>query len=152
MTSRTYKWRRHLNGDAQAVGEWLEALPDLSADVIVKEARKKRSPAHGIFEWSDTAAAHEFRLVQARVMVQSLHVEVFDTQNEPIEVNAFIASSDRGKYVPVFEASENELTAVEAKFLDLISGLESRYAHLQMAKPVIMAIRQVRKYASRKAA
>jgi hypothetical protein len=152
MTSRAYKWRRHLNGDAQAIGEWLESLPDLSADRIVKEAKKKRSPAHGIFEWSDTEAAHQFRLVQARVMVQSLHVEILGKKKEIVEVNAFIASTDRGGYVPVFQASESELTAAEEKFLNLIDSLESRYAHLQMAKPVIKAIRRVRKSALRKAA
>jgi hypothetical protein len=150
LKNRIYKWRRHLNGDAQAIGEWLESLPDMSAERIIKEARKIRSPAHAIFEWSDTEAAHQFRMVQARVMVQSLHVEIVDAQNEVIEVNAFIQSADRGRYVPLFKATEDEVTAAEGRFLDLISRLESRYAHLQMAKPVILAIRQVRNSASRK--
>ena len=150
MTRRVYKWRKHLHGDAQAVGEWLESLPDLSAASILKEAKKKRSPAHGIFEWSDTKAAHEFRLVQARIMVQSLHVEIIDEQNEVIEVNAFIASSNRGKYVPVFRASEDEISAAEARFLDIIGGLESRYSYLRIARPVIIAIRQVRQSTNRR--
>lgn len=152
MTSQVYKWRKRLNGDAQAVGEWLESLPNLSAESILKEAKKKRSPAHGLFEWSDTEAAHQFRLVQARVMVQSLHVEIIDDENELIEVNAFIASSDRGKYVPVFRASDDELTAAEEKFLDFIGRLESRYSHLKMARPVIAAVRQVRQSANRRKA
>jgi hypothetical protein len=143
--NRVYKWRRQLKADAQAVGEWLHALPDRSAEAIVNAARSKKSPAHSIFEWDDTEAARQFRLVQARVMVQSLDVEVIDGDGEVVEVNAFIAASDRGKYVPVFEASEEELTSAEQRFLDQAMAFERRYANLGIAKPVIMAIRQVRK-------
>lgn len=148
--SKVYKWRRHLNGDAQAVGEWLYTLPDRSAEAIVEAARKKNSPAHGIFEWDDSEAAKQFRLVQARVLVQSIDVEVVDGSGEVVEVNAFIASSERGKYAVIFEATEEELEEAEQKFLALIERLEQRYSGLALAKPVILAIRQVRKSASRR--
>lgn len=150
MSDRIYSWRKHLNGDAQAVGEWVESLSEKSADVIVREAKKKRSPAHGIFEWSDTEAAHQFRLVQARVMLSSLRVEVVNSKQEPIEVNAFISSSVKGEYVGTLDATDDELTAAEQKFLDLIYRLEERYDSLRLAQPVIRAIRQVRQSTARK--
>lgn len=150
MSKRVYRWRRKLAGDAQEIGEWIYSLPDRSAEYIVDAAKSPKSPAHGIFEWNNSEAARQFRLVQARVLIQSLDVEIIDGEGETVEVNAFIAASDRGKYVAVFDASEEELSSAEQKFLGQITSLESRYAHLKIAQPVVMAIREVRKSTARK--
>jgi Skp family chaperone for outer membrane proteins len=42
----------------------------LTADAVVKAARAKKSALHNSFEWSDTRAAHQYRLFQARQMLR----------------------------------------------------------------------------------
>lgn len=148
--NRVYSWRKHHNADAQAVGEWVESLSDSSPENILKLAQKKTCPAHDVFNWDNDEAARQFRLVQARVMVRSLKVEVINKKKEVISMDAFITSSDRGGYVPIFDATDEELTAAEERFLDLIARLEKRYEDLEVAIPVIAAIRRVRKSTARR--
>lgn len=74
--------------DPQVVGEHLEKLrlrnnDRLTTPVILKDASDPDSPIHDVFQWDDTKAAHEFRLVQARNMTNHLVVvriksELFD--------------------------------------------------------------------------
>lgn len=148
--NRVYSWRKHHNADAQAVGEWLSSLSDVSADNIVKLAKRKTCPAHDAFTWDNDAAAHEYRLVQARIMVRSIKVEIVNKKREAVEVDAFIDSSTRGQYVDVFTASEDEFGIAEERFLKLIDRLEQRYSNLEIAYPVIQAIRNTKKTAARR--
>jgi hypothetical protein len=41
----------------------------LSAEMLVKEAEKKSSPLHSLFQWDEKRAAHQWRLQQARVII-----------------------------------------------------------------------------------
>jgi len=50
----------------------------LTAGIVLLSAKKVRSPLHKQFEWDDTAAAEEYRLGQARLMMRC--VEVVYTQ------------------------------------------------------------------------
>jgi len=61
----------------------LEALADrhdgeLTAEIVVADAKKASSPLHDWFEWSDTEAARQYRLVQARSLIQRVTVIVRD--------------------------------------------------------------------------
>ncbi|HWO88837.1 MAG TPA: hypothetical protein VNL98_06780 [Gemmatimonadales bacterium] len=61
-----------LQGDAQRVGHALARLANRDAAAVVEAARSRRSVLHGYFEWDDRAAAHEYRLEQARLLVRSV--------------------------------------------------------------------------------
>lgn len=69
-----YGWRPgcRLTGDAQAVGEALEALEGKNAQGIVNAAKAKRSPLHTYFEWDDAVAGPLYRLEQARLLTRSV--------------------------------------------------------------------------------
>ncbi len=47
---------------------------DLPNEVIVSEAKKKSSKLHSVFEWNDVAAAHQYRLNQARWLSRCIEV------------------------------------------------------------------------------
>jgi len=63
---------------AQTYGPMLYDLSEkhkgLTPELLLKEARKKRSPLHSWFEWDDTEAAEHYRLIQARRMIRSVEV------------------------------------------------------------------------------
>lgn len=60
---------------------------------VVKEARKPESPLHKSFEWDDSTAAEQWRIEQARRLIQ-VSVTVLDGSKEP--VRAFISlTTDR---------------------------------------------------------
>ena len=52
----------------------------ITADQLVEAAADENSPLHGYFEWDDSVAAHQYRIVQARLLIGSVRYEV--TSNE----------------------------------------------------------------------
>lgn len=68
----------HLRGDAQVVGERLEAIRakkgTLTPDLVLGDAKNIRSPLHEYFEWDDSKAAHQHRVEQARYLIRSVTV------------------------------------------------------------------------------
>lgn len=48
----------------------------LTAESVVREARKKSSPLHAHFTWDDTEAAIKWREQQARVLIARFKIEV----------------------------------------------------------------------------
>ena len=139
-----YGWSgRHYPIKAQVFGEFYYSLKKRTEEELLKAARSKRSPVHKLFEWNDRKAAHEMRLVQARVMINSLQVEIITPKGKPGQVLAFIRSSKLGRHVPTLEASREELTeAMRACWKDMLQ-FRRRYSHLEIASTVIAAIEDV---------
>ena len=74
---------------------------DADSDVVVPEqvvefARDERTALHRYFEWDDTAAAREYRIVQARVVLR-MAVTVVIAGNKPVRALVSL-SSDGGGY------------------------------------------------------
>jgi hypothetical protein len=150
MSSRyKFSWTKRFRVPAQAFGEWASALPNRSAEMIVKAARNPKSIAHQLFEWNQSAAAHAHRLTQAREIMGSLMIEVINSKRKPENVRAFIASSDRGHYVPVLDATPTELDAEETRCVKEMERFRARWRSVQLARGVIEAIDEVRRRANR---
>lgn len=48
----------------------------LTPERVVDDARDSESPLHDLFEWDDSIAAHQHRLMQARTVIRSVRAEV----------------------------------------------------------------------------
>jgi hypothetical protein len=69
---------------------------ELTPEVIVKEAFNKRSPLHPIFEWDNDKAAYNYRLQQARVLLNNIEVKII-SDNEPRSVSVYeVTSANEG--------------------------------------------------------
>ena len=100
--------------------------------VVVDEARNEASPLHNSFEWNDSIAGEQWRIEQARRLIQ-VSVIVLDGHNEP--VRAFVSlSTDRysgGGYMMVKSVlSDNELVDIMLK--DAAAELEIFTAKFNM--------------------
>lgn len=77
----------HLSGDAQVVGERLEAIRAkqraLTPQSVLKDARNIRSPLHEFFVWDDATAAEKYRLDQAAHLIRSVSVIFEDADAAP---------------------------------------------------------------------
>jgi hypothetical protein len=62
--------------DAYAEIERIKALcnGDMELQVLVDESKPKDAVLHKEFEWRNTVAARQWRLQQARMVVQSIHI------------------------------------------------------------------------------
>lgn len=95
--------------DSQSVGEELgrihEDAGELTPTVVLKAARRKRSPLHDAFEWDDAKAAEDHRLWQARYLIGSVIIRSVEGEDTP-PVRAFVsvAAGTGREYVPTVEA------------------------------------------------
>lgn len=74
----------------------------LDPEAVVKDARRKRSPLHPLFEWDDSAAAHEYRIEQARAAIRAVVWVVEKDDGEEQSCRAFhhvaVEGQERGYY------------------------------------------------------
>lgn len=54
---------------------------DLPDDEILKKARSKRSAMHRLFEWDDSIAGHEYRVIQSHKLTRSIDVVYEESPN-----------------------------------------------------------------------
>jgi len=118
--STVYKfkpWAR-LKGDAQKVGEEIEALRvdrgSVSPESVVERARDKESILHGYFEWDDGEAAAEYRRVQASHLLRSIIAVRVEGMEIKAPTRAFVSvravaeesedQDDPGTYTSIAEA------------------------------------------------
>lgn len=92
-----------------SVVEHLQEIHDrhgeITPELVLAEASDPRHPLHDRFEWDDSEAARQFRLVQASML---LRVKVWRQPTpdaKPVQVRAFIAQRD------VIAEEEDDLTA-----------------------------------------
>ena len=83
----------------------------LKPEIVVQAAKSKNSVLHPYFEWSDTKAAHEYRLWQAREIVRVSVELIYPAQQKPTKVFVSL-SNDRnvkgGGYRLVSQVMEDD--------------------------------------------
>ena len=144
---------------AQVAGERLEQIRvahagRLTADMVVADAKPKRSPLHKSFEWDDTKAASRYRLVQAGDLIRAI-VVVTDEAPDAAPVRAFVnIESDDRHYTSVQHAmSDKELRGqVVNRALLEITQWETRYRDLKELAEVFAAIKKVKRKKNKKVA
>jgi hypothetical protein len=114
-----FKKARRIKGvSAQKAGERIAELRErfgggITPTQIVDEARRKTSPIHNAFEWSDTKAAEAYRLVQARMLIGAIVIVRDGSEpDEPkiIQANVSVNTESGRKYVSIQRAmSEAQL-------------------------------------------
>ena len=61
----------------------------LTAEGVLKEAKKKRHPLNSYFDWNDTTAGKRWRVHQANMMIAQAKVTIVD--HEETRVHAFVS-------------------------------------------------------------
>lgn len=108
----------------------LESDGRITPDNVVDAARNPKSPLHDQFEWDDSAAAHGFRLEQARRLIRSITVVITHEQSV-LRVPTWVrdpamGGSEQG-YVSVLKLStepENAARAIASELARVDSCLE----------------------------
>src|SRR5262245_1704533 len=120
----------------------------LKAADVVTEAQSPESPLHGKFEWDDSTAAHQYRLMQAR---QLIRVSVSYVANTDKSYRVFVSlSPDRsemdGGYREVEAVLDNPAYRAQLLSDALVEmrRFQEKYGLLQELAEVFEAMRQVR--------
>ena len=118
----------------------------LSPADVVRAARAKRSPLHGLFTWDDTAAAQEWRIHEARNLIRVI-VQVLPQTGEETTVYVSL-SQDRkneGGYRHVAEViyDDDLRTDMLATAMDELRALQKKYKKLKELAAVFAALEEV---------
>jgi hypothetical protein len=121
----------------------------LTAEAIVEAAQPLDAPLHPVFEWDDSVAAEQYRLVQARQLVRSVVLVSQPERNEHgPTVRAFVSlhrpEPERPQariYKPILEALAvpDEREALLLGFQRELAALRQRYSALLEIDGVINA-------------
>lgn len=163
-----YTWRdgarlqRGARVSAQLVGEHLEwlrvaASGELTPECVIAVARDPASALHSLFEWSETEAAHQYRLVQARALIRAVVVRYRNVpEAETRAVVAFVnvkhpdrqyytatavALSDPERRVIVLRQAWDDFQALRKRYEDLteFASLFAALDEIDRALPTLVA-------------
>lgn len=132
----------------------IDALRDLSHKgildpaAVVSAARDETSPLHDRFTWDDGEAAHQYRLIEARKLIQ-VCVEYLPGSKEqsPVWVSLRCDRPKGGGYRPlvnVLSKAETRRLLLEDALADL-AYFKKKYGKLRELAEVFAAIRKVKK-------
>jgi hypothetical protein len=99
--------------DADAIGQHLNDLRErykgeLTPADVVEDARSHNSPLHSFFEWSDTKAAQQYRLQQARGLIRAVVAVVVSAGAPAQRVQAFVHVPESG--APHYRATDHAMS------------------------------------------
>ena len=111
--------------DPSIAAEELKRLQNLhgtvTPELIVREAEKKRSPLHNIFEWDDEKAAYNHRLQQARILLNNIQVTII-TDGKSREISVYEVTTQKEGYKSIDTFTPDDIEFVRNGILqDLIS-------------------------------
>lgn len=123
---------------------------EITPEIVVQEARKKRSPLHPYFEWNESEAAEKYRLLQAGYLIRRIKVTYDVSENKTVRVRAYVNVRDteqeepatNGIYVPI----ETALTVASYRdqLLDQcrrdVRAFQQKYSSLAEAQSIIDAM------------
>ena len=120
----------------------------LRGEDIVAYARNPNTILHSWFEWDNTAAAHQYRLEQARSLVR-VSVEILPRTE--VEYRAFVSlvgdqQKEGGGYRITTEVlSDNDMRdSYLQQALDEMERFEAKYTHIKELSAVFTAFHKVK--------
>lgn len=101
----------------------------IEAEPLVKAAEAEDHPAHAEFEWDNTKAGHQFRLMQARALIRRVRAYNVETRMVKLDVPAYVRDPKRSSreqgYASIYQIKAKTDLAKEALAAE-IQAVESR--------------------------
>jgi len=138
--------------EASIVGAHIEMLREkfkgeITPEDVLEDAKNDNSPLHSFFEWSDSAAAHQHRLQQARGLIRSV-VAVYVREDKPaVKTRAYvhIPQGETSHYREASHAMSQKSTrdVVLKRALEELIGWQKRYHDLHEFADLFEGIAQL---------
>ena len=125
-----YKWKLAGLGkgvDVALVVEELTRLQEvnriLTPEVVVRAAENSESVLHKLFEWDENKAAYNWRLQQARTILNNIEVTII-TDGEPREIAVFEVTTRSEGYKSVDTFTNEDVDFVRASILRQLNTMK----------------------------
>lgn len=137
-----YKWRAGFRAPVKAE----DAIPRLVAlrkrkgalapSDVVADARAKTSPLHECFEWKDSVAAEQYRLLQARQLIGALVMLPDDAADDAEPVRCFVSVNRNAE-----DSDESDYTPLNVLMREMATDPETRQQMLDRAIRAALTLR-----------
>jgi len=97
----------------------------ITPEIIVNEAKNPKSVLHPIFEWDDSRAAVNYRLQQARILLNNIQVTIL-SDGEAKEISVFEVISHKEGYKSIDTFTADDIEYVKSGILQQLSFLKSK--------------------------
>ena len=81
-------------GVQEVVNKIYVEVGEVRPSALVEAARPKSSPAHNAFEWDDSKAGEEYRLIQARTWIRNVQIIVDEQPERLIHMPSIVRDED----------------------------------------------------------
>ena len=129
-------------------------------DFLVKEAENPSHPLHNYFQWDDSIAGHQYRLIQARNLIASIIID--NKGHKKAKVKAFVnvmLDENNNFTFNKFEPNKESIWVESEKLLEdeklyqyrlkralqELTWFQEKYAGINELEPVMIAIDSVNK-------
>lgn len=102
----------------------------LVPEQIVSEATDPSHVLHDHFTWDDEDAAHQYRLMEAGMLIRRCKITVRTSPEETVTVRAFLSRPEPRSYVPTDVLLKTEKATVMDMCLRDIEALRTKYQNL----------------------
>ncbi len=139
-----WKSGMRMRGNVQDIGERLQYLKrrnrELKPEHVLEDAEKQSSPLHDCFEWNDGKAAHEYRIWQARRIINSIQVVIErGPHQKPKSFKVFMSippeiteeGISQRYYVDLRDATAEEREILREECLRELKAIRRKYAEFQ---------------------
>jgi hypothetical protein len=154
MAKTEYKTTKILNEDIIQEILDIKEKDGLTAGNIVKRAKDKKSLLHNFFEWDNKLASHNWRLAQARNLINNIEIIVGEKKLFAFE-NVQVITTD-GTKERTYMSKEEILNTEELRnqmikrAFDQINFWKSQYSIYSELKPIFVSIDKTKKKLSKK--
>ena len=104
----------------------------LTPEILLNEAENPQNPLHKYFQWNNEKAAHEYRLIQARALIQRVTVKIADPEDgeKMITIRSYVSLPGErkdGQYRHIAEVLSNE--DMKAQYIESVREELSAFKH-----------------------
>jgi hypothetical protein len=149
----TFAWKtgRSFKVSAELVGQELTQIEKAEGRVtpaaVVDRARSSNNVLHGFFEWDDSKAADQYRIEQARGLIQCVVVKAVGDAEPSSPVRAFVnlSGSDGREYLGIMRVMSDDVKREQLlrKAKQELDEWRARYRGLQEFASVFAAIERL---------
>jgi len=102
-----------------------ELYAQLTPEIIVDESEDPDSVLHPIFEWNNDKAAYNYRIQQARILLNNVKLSVI-TDGESREVSVYEVTSLRDGYKNIETFSNKDIEFVKGNIIYSLNVLKKK--------------------------
>lgn len=144
-----YQWKSNarikVNADlAGKMCEEIESKVGLTARSLLDANREEGTLLHDEFEWDNEIAAEEYRLQQARHIINCLCIKPETKENKPIRAFFRIMDSESYENINVIISDEDKHQRLLQTALNELNAFKIKYRQLNELKPLFDLLDKVK--------